>query len=178
LIDPGPRPVIGYANPTSIQLGVFANTIKVWEFEMQNFIKQEEAIANLKAQYLSFLDENSRRLVDHPVHGTMVITIQQIRNILKSEYGTLTPGDVDTLFEQATASYSSGTDMRCFLYSKVNAYAELAAAGEVFGAQTTTRYLIASLRSEGTFDDVILFWHNTNTTVESQVLNASHYPRH
>jgi hypothetical protein len=172
LVDPGERPIIGIQNPTTVQQSAFANIVKVWEFALENYIKQEDANTKFKTNYLSYLDENSRRLVDHPINGTMTITIREMRNILKREFGTLSPTDVDKIFDKATSSYSSGMDMREFLYSKVQSFAELASVGEVYGVQATTRYLILSFKSVGTYDEVIAFWQNTHTTVESQVQNA------
>jgi hypothetical protein len=140
---------------------------------MENFLKQEDAISKFKANFINAIPETSKRLINDPITGTMVITICQIRSILKLEFGTLTPADVDKLYAKATSSYTSGMDMRIFLYSKTQAYAELAAVGEQYGVQARTRDLISSLKSVGTFDDVITFWQNTNTTVGSQVQNAA-----
>jgi hypothetical protein len=173
LLNPGERPVIGIDNPSTAQQSAFTNRLKTWEFELENFLKQEDAISAFKANLINSIDETSKRLINDPITGTMVITIRQIRSILKLEFGTLTPSDVDKLFVKATSAYASGMDMRIFLYSKTQAYAELAAVGEQYGVQARTRDLIFSFKSVGTFDDVIIFWQNTHTTVESQVQHVA-----
>jgi hypothetical protein len=173
LVHPGMRPEIEIVNPTTVQQGAHGNRLKTWEFNLTEYLKEVEAISTFKANYLNALDDNSRRLVTDPIYGTMTINIQQIRNILKTEYGTLSPMDVDKLFAKANISYSSDMDMRAFLIMKVQAYAELAAAGEIYGVQAKNRELITSMKSVGTFDDVIEFWQKTNPTVESQVQNSS-----
>jgi hypothetical protein len=171
LRNPGVRPELTIANPTQAQLGIYLNNIKIWEFDLEKFIKQEEAMAKFKANYIECLDETSRGLIEDPLHGTMVITIRQIRNILKLHFGTLIPGDMTKLYEDAIAPYTPGTDMLSFLTSRNLLFAELAAFGEVFSPQTRIRFLIASVR--GMFEDVVIFWENTNLSIASQVENAS-----
>jgi hypothetical protein len=173
LPNPGARPDIGSDHPTTVQQSAFTNRLKTWEFEMENYLKQEDAISVFKANFINSIDETSKKLINDPITGTMVITIRKIRSILKLEFGTLTPEDVDKLYAKATSSYASGMDMRIYLYSKTQAYAELAAVGELYGVQARTRELVASLKSVGHFEEVITFWQNTNTTVASQVTNAT-----
>jgi hypothetical protein len=173
VVDPGPRPLLGVINPTNNDRKAHEYTIKVWEFEYERYIKEQAAISKFKANLLSSIDENSKRLVNDPINGTMVISIRQIRNVLKQEFGILSPTDVDKLFDKATSPYTAGTDMRVFLYSKAQDFAELAAVGEIYGVQSRTRFLIASIKVVGDYDDTILFWQKTYPTLESQVANAS-----
>jgi hypothetical protein len=173
LVHPGARPVLGIANPNATQLGVHNDNLKLFDYRLELFIKQEEALAIFKANYIDSLDETPRSMIEDPIHGTMALSIREIREILKTHFGTLSPGDMTKLYEEAIAPYTPGMDMLNFITSKNMIFAELAVWGEVFSTLTRIRILMAQVKSSGMFEETITFWENNNLTIASQVQNAS-----
>ena len=172
-LNPGDRPIFPVAT-SQLMLALQSAEVKTYDYNLLMYTNQEAAIEKLKAKILSELSEECRRMVHHPITGTMDITLREIHAILVAAYGTLHPVDVDKLVIELNKPYQAGSCMLAFINSRKQKLVEIAATGETYYPATQTRMLIASLG--GHFSDTVRFWSDINNTGSLQVANANDLP--
>ena len=108
--------------------GAAANVVKRYELMRTAYTQQNEALNTLKGRVLATLDQTALRVVEQPVHGALLLSITDILNALREEYGRMTNRELKQLKNRwAAMKWDASTDLISFLAEFAEATAFLAA---------------------------------------------------
>ena len=104
------------AAPVMPNAAAAAAVVKRYEITHKAYTIQSDAISELKGRLLATLDQAALRVVEQPVHGALLLSITDILNALRAEYGRMTNRELSQLKNRWTAmKWDASTDLISFM---------------------------------------------------------------
>jgi hypothetical protein len=158
--DPGELP------PDATQ-GVTA----VHKFNMDQFEKQQLAVKKAKTQILACLNEEAMDVVTHEATGTRDRSIQQILDLLRENYGTLSVAEIEHQKNKLKAPYPINTPIRNYLRVHREVHKVLMTASQPMSMADKVRELRASVKHATHLGTAVQHFLTTNPTLDGQTFD-------
>lgn len=166
---PGARPVSNLtAASKPAEHNLYKAALSTWDYDLDRFTKQFEAIQLLKTELLSSLDLVTIAELDDPDYGTQRLTPASILVYLDTKFGTATSADLEANRALLAVPFRLDHDFLEFVQTHRNAHLYADRSRQPISTADQVAMFRHAITHCGVFEKRMYYYFTTHATVLSQ----------